>query len=112
MRFLAGHGFKLLLGGRRLPDGAAFQRALAIDFGRRGIYLDAIVFCLQFVLISPDNVLSIMSLAVPIWPQECLKGQRDGFVGRLNWSQISLSLGPKLNLVSTRVRAVRKASKR
>ena len=39
MRFLAGHGFKLLLGGRRLPDGAAFQRALAIDFGRRGIYL-------------------------------------------------------------------------
>ena len=45
-----------------LPDGAAFQQALAIDFGRRRIHLDAIVFCLQFVLISPDNVLSIYVL--------------------------------------------------
>lgn len=42
-----------------LPDGAAFQRALAIDCHRCGLYLDAIVYALRSVLIAPDDVISI-----------------------------------------------------
>jgi tetratricopeptide (TPR) repeat protein len=45
-----------------LPDGAAFQRALAIDCYRCGLYLDAIVYAVRSVLIAPDNVLSIYVL--------------------------------------------------
>jgi tetratricopeptide (TPR) repeat protein len=45
-----------------LPDGAAFQRALAIDCYRDGLYLDAIVYAVRSVLIAPDNVLSIYVL--------------------------------------------------
>jgi hypothetical protein len=40
-----------------LPEGAAFQRALAIDCYRCGLYLDAIVYALRSVLIAPDDVL-------------------------------------------------------
>jgi len=46
-----------------LPDGAAFQRALAIDCYRCGLYLDAIVYALRSVLIAPDDVISIYVLA-------------------------------------------------
>jgi tetratricopeptide (TPR) repeat protein len=46
-----------------LPDGAAFQRALAIDSYRCGLYLDAIVYALRSVLIAPDDVISIYVLA-------------------------------------------------
>ena len=46
-----------------LPDGAAFQRALAIDCHRCGLYLDAIVYALRSVLIAPDDVISIYVLA-------------------------------------------------
>jgi tetratricopeptide (TPR) repeat protein len=45
-----------------LPDGAAFQRALAIDCYRCGLYLDAIVYAVRSVLIAPENVLSIYVL--------------------------------------------------
>ena len=45
-----------------LPDGAAFQRALAIDCYRCGLYLDAIVYAVRSVLIAPDDVISIYVL--------------------------------------------------
>lgn len=45
-----------------LPDGAAFQRALAIDCFRGGLYIDAIVYAIRSVLIAPDNVFSIYVL--------------------------------------------------
>jgi len=45
-----------------LPDGAAFQRALAIDRYRCGLYLDAIVYSVRSVLIAPDDVISIYVL--------------------------------------------------
>lgn len=44
-----------------LPDGAAFQPALAIDCYRDGLYLDAIVYAIRSVLI-PNSVLSIFVL--------------------------------------------------
>jgi hypothetical protein len=65
-----------------------------LDGDRCGLHLDAIVYALRFVLIAPDNVLSIYVLAVAIWPQECMKRRRDRFGGPLSWSQISLSLDP------------------
>lgn len=45
-----------------LQDGAAFQRALAIDCYRCELYLDAIVYAVRSVLIAPNDVVSIYVL--------------------------------------------------
>jgi tetratricopeptide (TPR) repeat protein len=45
-----------------LPDGAAFQRALAIDCYRCGLFLDAIVYAARSVVIAPNDVVSIYVL--------------------------------------------------
>ena len=77
-----------------LPDGAAFQRALAIDCYRCGLYLDAIVYAIRSVLIAPDNVLSINVLGRSYLAARMYDQAKTSFVGRLSRSQTSLSLSP------------------
>lgn len=90
-----------------VPDGAAFLRVLAIDSCRRGLYLDAIVYALQSVLIAPNNVLSIYVLGRSYLAARNFESAKRSFRRALELEPDFAIARSKLNLVSTRLSMTR-----
>lgn len=92
-----------------LPDSAAFQRALAIDSYRCGLYLDAIVYAVRSVLIAPDDVISIYVLGRSYLAARMYQEAKISFLRALELEPDFAIARSRLNSLSTCLSVTRRA---